>query len=88
MKHANILVILVCCTLSFLSFGASAVEEKFGLNSIPKIKNKRPLTIVLEKGFAKIFRSMIEAYEKKTDVKVKVVEMELGQMYRGNPKVS
>ena len=78
--------LLIVFAILFVNDKVSAVsseseEHRFGLNDIPLIKNQKPLTIVLEKGFAKIFKNMITSFETKTKIKINVVEMELGDMY-------
>ena len=59
-----------------------SAEKPFGLDDIPKIKNKRALTLALETGGEEDYLiPFVKAFEKKTGIPVKTEVMLFGVMY-------
>ncbi|UCD71928.1 MAG: extracellular solute-binding protein, partial [Syntrophobacterales bacterium] len=59
-----------------------SAEKPFGLDDIPKIKNKTPLTLALETGGEEDYLiPFVKAFEKKTGIPVKTEVMLFGVMY-------
>lgn len=59
-------------------------QQKFDLSHIPEITNKQTITLVAEKGFwtEHLEKVLLPRFTKQTQVKVKVVAMELVDMYQ------
>jgi len=78
------IVVLGCILLAFGLVTASgfAADAKFGLNDIPNIANKKPLTLIIETGEAhgKTIPA-IEEFTKKTGVKVNVERVASSGVY-------
>lgn len=56
--------------------------KPFYLKDIPPIKDKTPISMVLEKGFSQIvLTNLLPQFIEQTGIPVKVIEMELGEMY-------
>ncbi|MBC7190116.1 sugar ABC transporter substrate-binding protein, partial [Candidatus Aerophobetes bacterium] len=65
-----------------LTGGAFGAEKKFGLDDIPPIKNKTPITIALEAGGEEdTLLPIIKKFEEKTGVKVNTEVMLFAVMY-------
>lgn len=80
MKRA--VAVFTCLMLVLVATTAFAAEKKFGLDDIPKIQNKKTLTLILEtgEGYSKMLPA-IEQFTKKTGVKVNVERIASSGVY-------
>jgi multiple sugar transport system substrate-binding protein len=78
----RVMAILICLLFGMVTVSSFAEEAKFGLNDIPKIENQRPLNLIIETGDAhgKTIPA-IEAFTKKTGVKVNVERVASSGVY-------
>ncbi|MGE5588025.1 MAG: extracellular solute-binding protein [Clostridia bacterium] len=78
----RMIAVLLCLSFMLLPWVAQAQADKFGLDDVPKIQNTKPITMVLEtgEGYSRMLPA-IEAFTKKTGVKVNVERIASSGVY-------